>query len=66
MIHQLLTVESSDKVLLRKPAKKVKNVRDVEIAVQTMKAVACKWESENLGQRCEGLAATQVGIRFVF
>jgi peptide deformylase len=51
-----------DEALLRRPAKKVQNVREALINVQHMKRLALEWERNNPGERCEGLAATQVGI----
>jgi len=49
---------------LRKRAKKVKNVQDPKVimTIQELKRLAHAFEAENPGIRCEGLAATQIGV----
>ena len=49
---------------LRRRAKRVRNIQspEVMITVQAMKHLAIEWESKNPGRRCEGLAATQIGV----
>lgn len=62
-MRRLLTLNSpGDEKLLRRPAKRVTNVQSTEaiLGIQAMKAVAHEWEAQT-GQRCEGLAATQIG-----
>jgi peptide deformylase len=48
--------------LLRRKAKRVKNVQSTEVilGIQDMKRAAHVWEAET-GKRCEGLAASQIG-----
>lgn len=59
----LTTLSSEDERLLRRTAKRVKNVQSTEVifAIQDMKRSALEWEQET-GMRCEGLAAPQIGI----
>jgi len=59
----LQTLPDNDKVL-RKVCKKIKNPQDpkVLLLVQEMKRIAHQWEADNPGQRCEGVAAPQVGV----
>jgi peptide deformylase len=61
---RLLTIDNpEDEKLLRRRAKRVKNVQATKIvlAIQEMKRVARQWEHET-DRRCEGLAAPQIGI----
>ena len=62
-MNRILTLPLDNK-LLRRKAKRVKNVQDptVVITIQTMKRLALEWESVNPGLSCEGLAATQIGV----
>lgn len=59
----LTTANEQDAKLLRRKAKRVKNVQSTEVilAIQDMKRIARQWEHET-GLRAEGLAASQIGV----
>ena len=64
-MNDVLTIEKPEhEVILRTKSKKVKNWDHPELVIleQEMVLVAEKWEAENPGDFCMGLAAPQVGV----